>query len=55
MAKMNSQSITITVSELVPNGYDAKEILDSETVIVLRQAVEEMVGKGKLVEVELVK
>jgi hypothetical protein len=55
MAKMNTQSITITVSELVPNGYDAKEILDSETILTLKQALEEMVGAGKLVEVETVK
>jgi len=53
MAKLNTQSVTITVSELVPNGYEIKAILDSETVLVLRQAIEEMVGKGRLVEVEV--
>jgi hypothetical protein len=54
MAQINSQSLKITVTELVPNGFEMKELLDSESVVVLKQAVEDLVGrKSALVEIDL--
>lgn len=52
MAKMNTQTIVITVSELIPTNAKPTEIISPETLTVLTQAVEEMVGSGKLVEID---
>ena len=51
MAKMNTQSINITVSELLPNDAVAMVLLTEEVVTQLQAIVQELVGAKCLVEV----
>ena len=53
MAKMHSETIIFTVSQLLPNNTFADTIFDDDSVTALRSAIEEMVGSDKLVEVEV--
>lgn len=52
MAKLNTQSIVITVSQLVrDNDTTITELLDSETLAAIEAVVAELVGESVLVEV----
>ena len=53
MAKMNTQTLKITVSELVANSAEISPILDDDSVKVLREVIEGIVGTNKLVELEV--
>jgi hypothetical protein len=52
MAKINEQKITFTLSKLVRNGEENNAILDDEMLATLFQALQEMVGKEVLIELE---
>jgi hypothetical protein len=46
MAKLNQQSIVITVSELLRDGDEQKVLLSSEMTAQLEAVVEQLVGEG---------
>lgn len=52
MAKINEQKITFTMSKLVRDNDDQVDILDDEMIATLFQAIQEMVGKEVLIEIE---
>lgn len=53
MAKINEQTITIKLSQLVRDDYtDNKEIITDEMLVALIEAIQEMVGQNTLIELE---
>ena len=52
MAILNFQNVKITVSELLRDGEKVSPILDENTIEQLQSAIQEMVGPGRMVEVE---
>lgn len=52
MAKINEQKITFTLSKLVRDNEANEAILDDEMIAALFQAIQEMVGKEVLIELE---
>lgn len=52
MAKLNQETITIKISELLRDGDAAKSILTVEQVEQLIAVIQELVGPNKLIEVE---
>lgn len=53
MAKMNEEIIVIKVSTLLPDSSDATQILSEESILTLKQVIEEMAGDNRtLVEIE---
>jgi len=53
MAKLNSETIEIKVSELVRDTDPATVILDIEKIAQLVEVIEQLVGDKRLVEVNL--
>ena len=53
MAKLNSDTIEIKVSELIKDDETAKDILDAEVVAQLVEIIEQLVGDKRLVEVNI--
>lgn len=53
MAKLNSDTIEIKVSELIKDDESAKDILDAEIVAQLIEIIEQLVGDRRLVEVNI--
>lgn len=51
MAKLNTQSIVITVSKLVRDSDTVAELLDDETLAAIESVVMELAGESVLVEV----
>lgn len=51
MAKINEQTLVITVSQLVRDDAPNKELLNSEVVVQLEAVVAELAGAGTLVEI----
>lgn len=52
MAKINEQKITFTLSKLVRENAEQEAILDDEMIATLFQAIQEMVGREVLIELE---
>ena len=52
MAKINEQKITFTLSKLVRDSEEQAVILDDEMIATLFEAIQEMVGKEVLIELE---
>ena len=53
MAKLNSETIEIKVSELVRDDATTAEILDAELITQLLEVIEQLVGDKRLVEVNI--
>lgn len=53
MAKINEQTLVITVSQLVKDDAPTVELLSAETVAQLEAVVAELAGAGTLVEIKL--
>ena len=53
MAKLNSDTIEIKVSELIKDDAPAVEILDAEILAQLIEIIEQLVGDKRLVEVNI--
>tara|TARA_Y100000114_G_C11510270_1_gene208652 strand:- start:7 stop:183 length:177 start_codon:yes stop_codon:yes gene_type:complete len=51
MAKLNEDMVVIKVSELLKDSDEHRKILNQEIVNTIEQAVQELVGAGKLVEI----
>jgi hypothetical protein len=51
MAKINEQTIVITVSQLIKDDAPITELLSSEVVSQLEAVVGELAGAGTLVEI----
>ena len=51
MAKINSDTVTITVSQLLRDTDSANKIFDTEVVEQLQAIIQELVGEGVLVEI----
>jgi hypothetical protein len=51
MAKIQEESIVITVSKLVKNDDVTRDIVDTETLTALASVAEELLGQGVVVEV----
>lgn len=51
MAKLNTQSIVITVSKVVRDSDTVTELLDTEMLSAVEAVVAELVGESVLVEV----
>jgi len=52
MAKINEQTLVITVSQLVKDDTPAHILLDAEVVAQLEAVVSELAGAGTLVEIK---
>jgi hypothetical protein len=52
MAKINEQTLVITVSQLVKNDASAQALLSEEIVAQLEAVVAELAGPGTLVEIQ---
>lgn len=52
MAKINEQTLVITVSQLVKNDADAAPLLSPEVVAQLEAVVAELAGAGAMVEIQ---
>ena len=52
MAKINEQTLVITVSQLVKDDIPTAELLSPETVAQLEAVVAELAGAGTLVEIK---
>jgi len=52
MAKINSQTLVITISKMVRDSEPETPVLDDEIVSQLEAVVTELAGSGVLVEVE---
>tara|TARA_R110000772_G_scaffold14045_2_gene40943 strand:+ start:1298 stop:1477 length:180 start_codon:yes stop_codon:yes gene_type:complete len=46
MAKINTTSITITLSELVKDGSPDRELLSSDTIAQLEQVITQLASEG---------
>lgn len=53
MAKINTQKLKITVSELLSDRDETKPILLDDSIKVLKEVIEGIIGTNKLVEIEL--
>jgi hypothetical protein len=53
MAKINEQTLVITVSQLVRDDAPTSELLNAEVVSQLEAVVAELAGTGTLVEIKL--
>jgi hypothetical protein len=53
MAKINEQTLVITVSQLVKDDADTSALLSEEIVAQLEAVVAELAGAGTLVEIKL--
>jgi len=53
MAKLNSDTIEIKVSELIKDDAPAEEILDADLIAQLTEVIEQLVGDKRLVEVNI--
>lgn len=51
MAKLNSETIEIKISELLKDNVEAKAILDDNLIVQLFEVIETLVGEKRLVEV----
>ena len=51
MAKINEQTLVITVSQLVKDSAPTQELLSAEVVAQLEAVVAELAGAGTLVEI----
>ena len=51
MAKINEQTLIITVSQLVRDDSPVQDLLPAETVAQLEAVVAELAGAGTLVEI----
>ena len=52
MAKINEQTIVITVSQLVKDSADTKPLLSADVIAQLEAVVAELAGAGTLVEIQ---
>jgi hypothetical protein len=52
MAKINEQTLVITVSQLVRDDESAKVLLSDEVIAQLEAVVSELAGTGTLVEIK---
>lgn len=52
MAKINEQTLVITVSQLVKDDATTQALLSQEVVAQLEAVVEELAGAGTLVEIK---
>jgi len=52
MAKINEQTLVITVSQLVKDDTPAQVLLDGDVVAQLEAVVAELAGAGTLVEIK---
>jgi hypothetical protein len=53
MAKINEQTLVITVSQLIKDDTPAVELLSADIVAQLEAVVAELAGVGTLVEIKL--
>lgn len=53
MAKINEQTLVITVSQLVKDDAPTTELLSAEVIAQLEAVVAELAGSGTLVEIKL--
>jgi hypothetical protein len=53
MAKLNSDTIEIKVSELVKDDATTVEILDADLITQILEVVEQLVGDKRLVEINI--
>lgn len=51
MAKMNEDMVVIKVSELIRDDQESAGILNHEIVSTIEEAVQALVGAGRLVEI----
>ena len=51
MAKIQEESIVITVSKLVKNDEPTRDIVDIDTLVALASVAEELLGQSVVVEV----
>ena len=51
MAKLNEDMVVIKVSELLKDDDEQRKIMNPEIVNTIEAAVQEVVGRGKLVEI----
>jgi len=51
MAKLNEDMVVIKVSELLKDSDEQRKIMGPDIVNTIEQAVQELVGPGKLVEI----
>jgi hypothetical protein len=52
MAKVQTETVVITVSKLVKDNADETALISDEVVTALESVVEELVGAGLVVEVD---
>ena len=52
MAKINEQTLVITVSQLVKNDSPAQALLSDEIIAQLEAVVAELAGAGTMVEIQ---
>ena len=52
MAKINEQTIVITVSQLVKNDAPSQALLSDEIIAQLEAVVAELAGTGTMVEIQ---
>jgi hypothetical protein len=52
MAKINEQTLVITVSQLIKDDTPSAELLSSDVVAQLEAVVAELAGAGTLVEIK---
>lgn len=52
MAKINEQTLVITVSQLVKDDATTKPLLSQDVVVQLEAVVAELAGAGTLVEIK---
>ena len=52
MAKINEQTLTIKLSQLVRDNESARAILDDENLALLLEALRSMVGDSVMIELE---
>jgi hypothetical protein len=53
MAKIHTETVVVTISKLVKDTDEATSSLNGEMLSALTQVVEELVGEGFVVEVEV--
>ena len=52
MAKLVTETFTITLSKMVKNTEDAATIIDGDTLASLETVITELAGEGVMVEIE---
>jgi len=53
MAQIHEEILIIKVSKLVKNAAETTNLINSDTIGALEQVVQELVGSGVIVEVEI--